>query len=196
MSFTFLALMSMAGVLTTTALLTNSIPVLIGAMVIAPIMPPLQLVAFGLVGGQWRLALRALGTSIFGLLMAILFTFITAWFLLKFGIVKEFGDNIYKPLLDERVRPGSYSVIVAIAAGFSGILAMAEHKVDTMVGVVSAVALVPAAGAGAISLMAGDLSRAVGGFSLFAINFLLILGVAIITLTLFGRLVEPEPGAD
>jgi hypothetical protein len=44
--------------------------------------------------------------------------------------------------------------------------------------------------------MAGDLPRAIGGFSLFAINFILILGVAIVTLALFGRVVESKSGQD
>jgi len=192
LNFTFLVFMGTSGILTTTALVTNSVPVLIGAMVIAPIMPPLQLVAFALVGGRWRLAMRGLGTAFLGLLVAVIFTFITGWLLDRLGIIEGFGNEIYKPLLEERVRPGSYSLIVAIAAGFSGTLAIAEQKVDTLVGVVSAVALVPAAGAGAISVLAGDMGRALGGFSLFAINFLLILGVAIITLTLFGRFVEKK----
>ncbi len=190
MSPTFLVFMASSGVLSSVALLTNSIPVLLGAMVIAPVMAPLQLVAFGLVGGQWRMALRGFYTVTVGLTLAVLCTFLTAWFLVKAGVIGDLRSDSFLALLDERVRPGIFNVIVALAAGISGTLAMAQKKIDTLVGVVSAVALVPAAGAGALSLMAGDLPKALGGFSLFAINFLLIIGIAIITLTLFGRYLE------
>ena len=39
----YLALMALAGILTSVAVLTNSVPVLIGAMVIAPALPPVAL---------------------------------------------------------------------------------------------------------------------------------------------------------
>lgn len=44
-------------------MLTNSVPVLIGAMIVAPVFLPLALVTFALVAGHWRLALRGLGTA-------------------------------------------------------------------------------------------------------------------------------------
>ncbi len=196
MTPTFLVFMASSGALSSVALLTNSVPVLLGAMVIAPVMAPLQLVAFGLVGGQWRMALRGFCTVTIGLCLAVLCTYVTAWTLLKFGVIMELKSDTFKTLLDERVRPGIFSVIVALAAGISGTLAMAQKKIDTMVGVVSAVALVPAAGAGTLSLMAGDIPKALGGFSLFAINFLLIIGIAIITLTLFGSRLEHTQTQD
>ena len=40
----YLVFMAMAGILAAVALLTNSIPILIGSMVIAPALPPLGLV--------------------------------------------------------------------------------------------------------------------------------------------------------
>ena len=58
---TYLVLMATAGVLSAVALLTNSIPVLIGAMVIAPALGPLALVAFAIADGKSRLAFRGLG---------------------------------------------------------------------------------------------------------------------------------------
>ena len=47
---TYVVFMVAAGVLSAVALLTSSVPVLIGAMVVAPALAPLALVAFALVG--------------------------------------------------------------------------------------------------------------------------------------------------
>jgi len=45
LSSTYLVFMALAGVLAGVALLSNSIPILIGSMIIAPALPPVALVA-------------------------------------------------------------------------------------------------------------------------------------------------------
>lgn len=61
MGTTYLVLMSTAGVLAAVALLTNSVPVLIGAMIVAPAFAPLALVAFALAGGNTKLGVSRVG---------------------------------------------------------------------------------------------------------------------------------------
>lgn len=87
-----------------------------------------------------------------------------------------------KPLLEERVSPGWWSVAAALAAGIAGTLALAQNKTDTIVGTVAALALVPAAAAGGIAFMSHDPSRGLGGLILLGINVGLIIAAGIATL--------------
>jgi uncharacterized hydrophobic protein (TIGR00271 family) len=179
--------MAVAGVLAAVGLLTNSVPVLIGAMVVAPAFAPLMAFSFGLVGGQVRLGLRGLGTAVLGLAVAVGFATLTTWLLNVSGILTADQNLLQRPLLEERVRPGWYSVVVAAAAGIAGVIAVMQRKKDTLVGIVSSVALVPAGGAAGIALLSGDSTRAFGGLVLLAINVGLIVAMAILVLLVVGK---------
>lgn len=63
---------------------------------------------------------------------------------------------LQKPLLEERIKPGWFSVVAAFAEGVSGMIALADEKIDVAVGVVASLALVPAAAAGGIALISRD----------------------------------------
>ncbi len=178
--------MSIAGVLAAVGMLTNSVPVLIGSMVVAPAFAPLSLVAFGMVAGQWRLALRGLGTALLGLGLAVGAAMLTTWVLNMTGVLDAETNLWENPLLEERVRPGWYSMVAAFAAGIAGTLATLKDKMDTMVGTVAALALVPAGGAAGIALLSSDPLRSLGGVVLLAINMALIIACGILVLVVMG----------
>ncbi|HSN98562.1 MAG TPA: DUF389 domain-containing protein [Candidatus Nanopelagicales bacterium] len=180
----FVVLMAMSGVLAAVALLANSVPVLLGAMIVAPAFPPFALVAFALVGDRPRLALTGLVTALLGILTAVAFAMLTTWIVERAGIITEDADLLHRPLLEERLRPGWYSVIAAFAAGIAGTLATYRGKMDALIGTVASVALVPAGGAAAIALMEQDHLRALGGAVLLAINAGVIVAIAILVLLL------------
>lgn len=185
-SSSYLVLMSMSGLLAAIALLNNSIPILIGSMIIAPAFAPLSLVAFALVGGKPRLAMRGLGVALAGLFMAMLLAMVTTW-LLKFSHILPPEINLMeKPLLDERVNPGWYSIAVAVSAGVAGTIAQVRDKVDTLVGAVAAVALVPAAAAAAIAFISHDPHLGIGGLELLAINISSIIFAGVLTILVMG----------
>lgn len=186
----YLLFMATAGILAAVALLANSVPVLIGSMIVAPAFPPLVLVAFASVAGQWRLALRGLGTALLGLLVAVGFAMLTTWLLNKTGVLSEQASLFDNPLLEERVRPGWYSIVAAFAAGLAGTLATLKDKLDTLVGTVAALALVPAGGAAGIALLSADPLRALGGLVLLVINVGLIIACGILLLVVAGRRYE------
>lgn len=178
----YIVLMSMAGILAAVALLANSVPMLIGSMVVAPALPPLALVAFAAVGGQPLYAVKGLWGAIVGILLAAGFAMATAWLLNTTNVFPEEANLLNKPLLEERVNPGWFSVVAALAAGIAGTIGMIEEKTDTLVGVVAALALVPAAAAASIALLSGDPIRSLGGMLLLAINITVIILTGIITL--------------
>lgn len=63
-SGTFAALMTVSGVLTTVAMLANSVPILIGAMVVAPAFAPLARIVVTIAAGETRQALHAVATAL------------------------------------------------------------------------------------------------------------------------------------
>ena len=185
----YLLFMGMAGVLAAIAMLTNSVPILIGAMVVAPALPPLALVSFAIVARKPRLALRGFFTALLGFLVAMLFSVLTTWIMNVTNVIPPETNLLNKPLLEERVRPGWYSVAAAIAAGIAGAVAMVKQKTDTLVGVVAALALVPAVAAASIAFMSKSPLRGFGGLMLLAIN----IGFIILTGVLTIIVMRPEP---
>ena len=175
-------LMGLAGVLAAVSFFADSVPILIGAMVVAPAFPPLALTAFALVGGYPKMAGRALLVSLAGFGVAVGFAVLTSWIFNASGLASESMNLVSQPLLEERVRPGWYSVVAAGAAGIAGALAVIKRKMDALIGTVASVALVPAASAGGIALYAGHDSRALGGLVLFIVNLGLIVACGILTL--------------
>ena len=184
-SASYILLMATSGILSAVALLTNSIPVLIGSMVIAPAFPPLALVSFATVNRDFRLAKEGLVTAVLGLAVSMSAALIVTWLLTTTHILPAETELLDKTLLQERVSPGWYSVVTAVAAGIAGTVALTERKTDTLVGVVAALALVPAGVAGAIAFLSDDPIRGWGGIALLGINVSLIVISGIATLKLF-----------
>lgn len=184
-SASYILLMATSGILSAVALLTNSIPVLIGSMVIAPAFPPLALVSFAAVDRKFRLAIEGLVTAVLGLAVSMSAALVVTWLLTTTHILPAETELLDKTLLQERVSPGWYSVVTAVAAGVAGTVALAERKTDTLVGVVAALALVPAGVAGAIAFLSDDPIRGWGGIALLGINVSLIVISGVATLKLF-----------
>ena len=180
----YLVFMAMAGVLAAVALLTNSIPILIGSMVIAPALPPLGLISLAIVVKKPKLALAGIKTAFLGFLIAMIFAMLTTWILNITHVIPAETNLLGKELLDERVKPGWYSVVAAMAAGIAGSIALVKQKTDTLVGVVAALALVPAIAAAGIAFLSKNPVMGFGGLFLLAINvgFIIISGILTIVI--------------
>ncbi len=187
MSAYYMILMGLAGVLAAVGLLTNSVPVLIGAMLVAPAFPPLALVTIGLILGRWALAWRSFAVAMSGLGLSVVLTMLTAWLLNLTGVIPEDANLLQRELLEERVRPGWYSIIAALAAGIAAMLAAVRNKMDALIGTLASVALVPAGAAAGIAFISGDPARGLGGLVLLAINVTLIIAMGMAVLLAIGR---------
>ncbi|PZO10229.1 MAG: hypothetical protein DCF25_20945 [Leptolyngbya foveolarum] len=186
----YVVLMVTSGILAAVAMLTNSIPVLIGSMVIAPALPPLALLSFAIINRRPKLVRKGFVSACCGLTLAVLAALVTTWLLNATHVIPKETNLLNKVLLDERVNVGWYSVVTAIAAGITGMIALTERKTDTLVGVVSALALVPAGVAGAIAFLSEDPIRGWGGIALLGLNAVLIVTSGVITLLVLKPNVE------
>ncbi len=153
-------------------------------MVIAPALPPLGLISLAIVTKKPRLALRGLTTAFLGFLIAMVFAMLTTWILNITLVIPAETNLLDKELLDERVRPGWYSVIAAMAAGVSGAIALVKQKTDTLVGVVAALTLVPAIAAAGIAFLSKNPLMGFGRIFLLAINVIFIIISGVLTIIL------------
>jgi uncharacterized membrane protein len=87
-----------------------------------------------------------------------------------------------------RTEPTLYDVIIALASGFAGALALVDERISpALPGVAIAVAIVPPLAVAGLCLAAGDFSLAGGALLLFLANFLAIEIAAAVVFSLAGR---------
>lgn len=182
--YAYYTFMSLSGVLAAVAFLADSVPLLLGAMIVAPAYPPIAAISFALAGGYPRLAGRAAAGLLLGLVLAVAFAVFTTWVCNVGDLIAGEANLIARPLLEERVRTGWYSLLAALAAGVAGTIAIIKRKRDILIGIVASVALVPAAAAGGIALYAGDPGRAIGGALLLLMNVFVIISLGLLVLLL------------
>jgi uncharacterized hydrophobic protein (TIGR00271 family) len=153
---------ALATVIACYGLFTNSPAVVIGSMVVAMLLGPIAGVALGLNEGDRSL----LGTSALSLAGGIV------WILAIGTAVGLIHRDL--PLTGEilsRTKPTLFALIIALASGGAGAVAVLSPRVGTaIVGVAVATALVPPLAAAGILLARGDLSLAVGALLLALTN--------------------------
>jgi uncharacterized hydrophobic protein (TIGR00271 family) len=158
----------------TLGLLENSVAVIIGAMIVAPLMPVIQALAFSALDGIARTFWRSLITLVVGMVLAIVLSASIA----RVVDLSSFGSEILA-----RGRPNLLDLGIALAAGTVGAFARMRPSVASAVaGTAIAVALMPplcVVGIGAASAD-WDLSR--GALLLFLTN---LLGITLASMCTF-----------
>ncbi len=187
LDFDDISFIIVSSVLASVALLSHSVPVLIGAMILAPVFDPLIAIPFGLVNADWRLALRGLGNSLLLLLISSVVCFGTVWAALYLDAIPATMTKLGPDMVTERLIVGWHSFITALAAGVGGALAFASNRRENIVGVAVALALIPALAATAIGFHY-QLPGRLGGLALVAVNVGGIVLAGIAALFLRGTL--------
>ncbi|MDA8121989.1 MAG: TIGR00341 family protein [Deltaproteobacteria bacterium] len=163
----FLAL-SIANLIALCGLLTNSLAVIIGAMLISPLMGPILSTGFAFVTGNetiGRQALRKIAFSIFlTLVVAAIATLLSP---LKSPTVEILA----------RTRPNFYDLVIALLVGAVGAAAICTKKnyLTVVPGVAIATAVIPPLSVAGYGLGVGSLRIFGGGFLLFFSNFVAII---------------------
>lgn len=160
-------ILACAIIIASVGLNVNSIPVIIGAMLISPVMGPILGFGYGLGTRDNQLVKDALKN--FGIMVAISIVASTLYFLLS-------PLNMVNPTeLFARTNPTIYDVVIALFGGIAGILETSLKKKGTVIsGVAIATALMPplcTVGYG-VSIMSGKVIA--GALYLFLINSIFI----------------------
>ncbi len=144
----------------------SSIPVVIGAMLISPLMGPILAIGLAVGTNDWEKLLRALKN--FGI--AIIISLITSVIYFLISPLKEAS-----PELIARTKPTILDVLIAIFGGLAGIVAGSRREKSNVVpGVAIATALMPPLCTAGYGLATMQMSFFLGAIYLFFINSVFI----------------------
>ncbi len=178
LSSTYLVLMVLSVLLALTGLYANSAPVIIGAMILAPLMSPIISLAMGLARTESALIRNSLTTLVIGIGAALFCAVLVAWIMPLENLTTEMRARLSPTLLD---------LSVAIISGIAGAYAHAKEEVaKSLAGVAIAVALVPPLSVLGIGLGWADWTMARGAFLLFITNMFGISLAASVTFLAMG----------
>ncbi|APW65468.1 TIGR00341 family protein [Poseidonibacter parvus] len=177
-SYTYLTLMILSTLLATTGLFANSSPVIIGAMILAPLMAPIISLSMGVARADEYLLIKSAKTLVIGIFMALLFSSIYTLFIPLEQITSE---------MQGRLNPNLLDLMVAIFSGIAGAYATSKEEVaKSLAGVAIAVALVPPLSVTGIGLGLGNIDVILGSFLLFITNLVGITLSATLTFMVLG----------
>ncbi|RPA70222.1 TIGR00341 family protein [Cyclobacteriaceae bacterium YHN15] len=177
-SQSYLVLMSLSTIIATFGLFGNSSPVIIGAMILAPLMSPIISLSMGVLRQENKLIKESLKTIAYGLAISYVFAILITWLT---------PLNSANSEILARIRPNLLDLGIAAASGIAGAYAHAKKEiVKTLAGVAIAVALVPPLAVSGIGLGWGDWPVFWGALLLLGTNLAGMVLAAAMTFLLLG----------
>jgi uncharacterized hydrophobic protein (TIGR00271 family) len=182
--FDYFLLVVLSCTIATFGLITNSVAVIIGAMLVAPLMSPILGLSLASVAGEQVMFRRAGVALIEGVVLAIALSASITW------TVKLLPFDILNPLPGEilaRTRPSPFDLGIAIAGGAAAAYALAQPKISAALpGVAIATALMPPLCTVGIGLSLGRSEVQSGAFLLFLTNLSAISFAGIVVFATLG----------
>jgi uncharacterized hydrophobic protein (TIGR00271 family) len=175
----YFLILSLANLIALTGLITNSIPVIIGAMLISPLMGPILSSGFAFITGDnfvWKKSLKKISLSVaLTIIIAVIATYLSP--------LKDVTNEIMS-----RTRPNLYDLVIAFLSGTAGAIAICTKKnyLTIVPGVAIATAVIPPLSVTGFGLGIGNYSIFAGGLFLFFTNFVAIIISTCIVFYLYG----------
>lgn len=177
-SSSYLVLMALSTLIATFGLFGNSTPVVIGAMILAPLMGPIISLSMGVLRQDDILIKNSLITLFWGIVIGLFFAVIITWI----TPLKVPNSEIVA-----RIRPNLLDLGIAIASGIAGAYAHSKEEIaKTLAGVAISVALVPPLAVAGIGLGWGDWNIFWGASLLLGTNLAGIVMAAAVTFLILG----------
>lgn len=189
----FLAFLTIACLLAAVGVLTDSVVVIVGAMVVSPDFGPLAALAVAAVARRRALARRAAVALFLGFPLAMLATGAFTVVARLSGLFEP-GELSDLPETSFVYHVGPFSVIVALLAGAAGMIALTSDKPGELIGVFISVTTVPAAGFAVLAAVAGDWTRCGEAALQLLVNLAGITTAGTLTLLLRRRHIVPGDG--
>ncbi|MDP3559885.1 MAG: TIGR00341 family protein [Legionellaceae bacterium] len=164
-SWFYMAMVTLSTIVAAVGLQNNSVAIIIGAMVIAPMLGPSIALALGTTLGDLTLLRRAILTGLAGIGMVIVLSTILG---------TQMHIDPAMPEIASRTRLAWGDIIVALASGCAGALAFTSGVSATLIGVMVAVALLPPLVVCGLLLGSGYWSLATAASSLFLMNLICV----------------------
>ncbi len=169
-SWVFFAFLTLATLLASVAVVTDSSILVVGAMVVGPEFSAVAAVAVGLALGRPGLARRAGWLLVRGFAVAVAVATLLGLLAVAAHWVTAADVAAPRPLTGFIWRPDRWSVVVALLAGCAGVLSTTAGRGNAMVGVFISVTTVPAAGDFSIALATGAWQQLGGAAAQLGIN--------------------------
>lgn len=187
----FVAMMTVAVLLGAVAVLTDSLVLVVGAMVVGPEFGPLAATTLSLHRRRWHSVGRALTTMAIGFAVATSAAVLLTLLLRAIDRIPRAYDTGQLQFTAFISHPDLFTLIVAVLAGAAGMLALTQGKSGTLVGVLISVTTIPAASNIGVATAMGHWSEVNGAAAQLGANLLCMLLVGLVTLTIERRI-----GAD
>ena len=187
-SFSFHFMLALSAIISTLGLLANSVAIIIGAMIIAPLMGPIVGMAFSVAMGNRKLLRRSSLTLLKGLILTIAISWLTA---------SAIGLETVESEVLSRTNPTLIDFGIAMAAGMAGAFTQTRRSIaDAIPGVAIAVALVPPLSVIGIGLALKEQEIAIGSSLLFLTNLICIIffGSLVFLFQSYGNLDRAKKG--
>ncbi|MFP4155295.1 MAG: TIGR00341 family protein [Halothiobacillaceae bacterium] len=174
----YLTLMVLSTLLAVVGLFANSAPVIIGAMILAPLMAPIISLSMGVLRQHSQLTLDSARALAWGIGLSLLCGTLLTWLT---------PLQTINPQIEARLSPTLLDLGVAIISGVAGAYAHARTEVaKSLAGVAIAVALVPPLAVAGIGIGWMDWSVFWGAWLLFLTNLVGIVLAAAATFMFLG----------
>ncbi len=173
----YLAMVLLSTIVAAVGLYYNSVAIIIGAMVIAPLLGPNVALSLATTLGDLSLLRRAFLTALAGIATTMVLSVII-------GMLVQVNPT--SPEMASRNAVGLGDIAVALASGCAGALAFTTGVSTTLIGVMVAVALLPPLVASGLLLGGGHPTLAVGSLSLFLMNLICINLAGVVTFLVQG----------
>ena len=167
----------LSAVVCAVGLARSNIAVIIGAMVIAPLLGPNVGLALAVTLGDFGFIYRALRENLLRVGAALAFAF---------AVGSLFFIDPCVPEIASRTTISGTDIVVALAAGAAGALALSTGAPATLIGVMVAAALMPPLVVTGMLTALGEYTGALGSLQLLAVNLISINLAGILTFLALG----------
>ncbi len=174
MNRNFLIMVVLSSVVAGIGILTENIPVIVGAMVIAPLLGPNIALAFGTVLGDISLVRKSAITGLVATAISLIIAF--AWgmfYSVELGTINDVGIRLS-------------DIMLAFVSGAAGAVTILRGGSSSLVGVMVAVALLPPLMRAGLFAGAGQWTQSMHAFLVFLANTICVNLAGILTFIIAG----------
>ena len=173
----YLTMVALSTIVAAVGFYHNSVTLIIGAMVIAPLLGPNMALAFSTTLGDLQLLKRSIRTNLIGIVITIGLSMVIGMWLHIDPTLTE---------IESRTRIGWGDLAVALASGCAGALAFTTGVSAILIGVMVAVAVLPPLVTFGLLLGDGHLALATDALFLFGMNIISVNLAGVITFLIQG----------
>lgn len=185
----FWILLTLAAVIAAAGVVADSTATVIGAMIIAPMMLPIQGAMLSTVLGERGSLGRSIALVFAGAAATIVIAYIIGLVIVG-DVVADTNSQVAG-----RVTPRLIDLLAALGTGVVGSIALVRRDIaDTLPGVAISISLVPPLSVVGLTLESGAYVQALGALILFATNVAAILVTGVVVMSVYG--VRPGLGPE